>query len=190
VGIVHWNYFVSATSDSFGAILKRDDYLTAFSFPCELLVIASVIGSSLSYVVQMVLVTFFSYFLSGGWSCLVLLLPIFMLMHILFVLGTSFALVSLHTYFRDMDYLWSIILRLTIFVTPVFFSIDMVGGKQKIFLLLNPMLYILNVARAIIAQRQISSMRDMIIAILISIIIFIVGIMMFRKSSKRFPELA
>lgn len=188
VGVVNWNYLVNATSAACNILENRNDYVKLFSFPYELLIVASAMSSFMAYTVQILAVFFLSHGFYGVRSYLVLFLPLFLLIQTLFVLGVSFVLVSLYIYIRDMEYIWSITLRLAIFITPVFYSINMIGEKLRIFLLFNPMFYFLNINRAVIAQREFPAMGDVIIASAVSVAMFIIGIVSFRNLSKKISE--
>jgi len=60
IGMVTWNFFSEATSMGMMSIVSRGDLLRKLNFSKEIIVISSVVGASINYAINMVVVFIFA----------------------------------------------------------------------------------------------------------------------------------
>lgn len=188
VGIVQWNYFLNATNAAMSIILRRRGYIRSFNFPYEILILSSTICSLIIHIIEVGLLIFILFYINNGLTGAVFLLPIFIIIETLLILGVSFTLSALHIFFRDIDYIWTVILRLSIFITPIFYSLEMLTRKQKVLLMINPLTYILNITRSILVYKTNPGITDIIVAVSFTLVIFGAGYKIFKRLSGKFSE--
>ena len=99
----------------------------------------------------------------------------------------SLLLSSANLFFRDVKYVVEIILMFGIFFTPVFYSSSMLGKWQPI-LLINPIGSILESLNSAVVLHQMPNMFWFSYAGLASMLIFILGFIVFRKNEPLFAE--
>ena len=138
-GIYPWLFFSSILSESAGVILNQQTILRQFNLPREILPL------SLS------LAGFFNFL--GGWLVvypvflffnphIIYLLPLLILvlaLNFIFICGLSLILSVLNIFFRDLEHMLGTLLMFWFWVTPVFYSIEMVPEKFRWLTNLNPM---------------------------------------------------
>lgn len=69
------------------------------------------------------------------------IVPLMILPLYLFSVGTSWLLSSLALFFRDLAHIAPVLLQVMMFLSPVFYPMDVVPGWLRPFLLLNPLTY-------------------------------------------------
>ena len=71
---------------------------------------------------------------------------------ILFCLGVSFILATIYIRFRDIQHIYSVVLTLWMYLTPLFYSLDMIQKHKRatMILKLNPMYHYVTYFRSII----------------------------------------
>jgi ABC-2 type transport system permease protein len=105
---------------------------------------------------------------------------------ILFSLGISLLLASLFVFFRDMSHLYSIIILVWTYLTPIFYPLEIIPASYQKFINFNPILPYINYFRSITMQGVIPGIYENFICLLIGVISFILGMFVFYKSQDKF----
>lgn len=198
LGIVMWNYFTEMTIQSLGSIVARGDLIRKISIPRWMIVISSSISATINFFLSMIVVVIFMIFNGVEFSLLgVLVFPLYFIALYIFSIGFSFLLSALYVKFRDISYIWEVILQAGFYATPIIYPIQMVQNQmiEKI-LLLNPMATIIQGARhSLINPAQTLDIlrawgNPIIILVPFTIImaVFGVGVWYFVKNSNTFAE--
>ena len=112
-----------------GAIVNNAGLVRKVYFPRETLVLAQVLHGLVQFSIEMTLLVIV--LLVFG-SPLLLWLPVTILLMLLLALfGTGFglALSVLSVFFRDLNYLWGIVLQVWFFATPIVYPPDLLEGR-------------------------------------------------------------
>lgn len=137
-GIYPWLFFSSALSESSSVILDRQNILRQFNLPRQILPLSSCLSNFMNFLIGWIAIyPIFSIFNPK----IFLYLPLFMIVLILnfiFVCGLSLSLSVLNVFFRDIEHALGVILMFWLWVTPVFYSIDMVPEKFRWVSNFNP----------------------------------------------------
>ncbi len=115
-----------------------------------------------------------------------LLLPIPVLYSFVFTLGLGMFLCAYGTFLRDLDYLYNIVRRMWLYLTPIFYPIDIVPEQFRFIWELNPIYIFLEIYRSLAINGAMPSERLLIIATLYSLITLVLGIVTFKEKEKRF----
>lgn len=188
MGVSLWNFFSESTSMSLMAILGaapliKKVYVPKYMFPLEKCVFAlinflfSMIASFAVMLIQGVYPTF-----------TVLLFPIPVIYCFIFCCGMCLMLSAFTVYFRDIAHLYSVLLTLWMYLTPVLYSDELLEGHNliKTVVHLNPMYYYINYFRDVIMYGRVPGLRDNLICAGISVGVFAVGAFVFKKLERKF----
>ncbi|HEL1756651.1 ABC transporter permease [Streptococcus suis] len=200
LGMVTWNFFTEATNMGMMSIVSRGDLLRKLNFSKEIIVFSSVAGAAINYAINLLVVFAFA-LISGvqfSWSMLILI-PLFIEL-VLLATGVSFILSTLFVRFRDIGPIWEVFLQAGLYATPIIYSLTFILQRGQVtiakLMILNPIAQIIQDLRHFIIYSGSMTIRDLIHNPLIvaipyglPIIIFIIGYIIFNKSSKRFAEI-
>ena len=115
------------------------------------------------------------------------LIAVFMVIYVtIFSLGIGFILSSTAVFFRDILHLYSILLIVWNYLTPVFYPLEIVPYKYRNFISLNPMTYYVEYFRKILLYNEIPDLNLNFICFFVSIISLVIGILVFRKNQNKF----
>jgi lipopolysaccharide transport system permease protein len=104
--------------------------------------------------------------------------------------GSGTLLAALNVKYRDFRYIIPFLIQFLLFVTPVIYPTTITDNKYlKILFSLNPMSAPLDIFRAGITNGGINWEAD-IASIASSVIIFILGLLYFKKTEAYFADLA
>ena len=150
LGIVFWNFFSEATMIGATSVVAHGELIRKISIPRYLVVLASsasaMINLGLSMVVVLIFAAFNGVFPSISW----LLIPIVILEFYVFTLGIAFALSALFVKFRDITYIWEVFLQAGFYASMVIIPLTAVPEKLRDWFFINPIVQILQDARALL----------------------------------------
>lgn len=200
IGMVTWSFFSEATNMGMMSIVSRGDLLRKLNFSKEIIVISSVVGASINYAINLIVVFIFAVVngvpLTVGW---LVIFPIFIELF-LFSAGIAFLLSTLFVRFRDIGPIWEVVMQAGMYATPIIYSLTFIlqRGQETVakLMMINPLAQIIQDLRHYIVYS--GSMRgwDLIgnkwiamIPYLLPIFIFIIGYYIFHKIAKKFAEI-
>jgi ABC-type polysaccharide/polyol phosphate export permease len=181
IGIVQWQFFDRATTTGFSSLRRRQGLIRNFSFASEITVIAGVGSVFLSYIFEMavvlVLIRIWGVPVSPSW----LFLPLHMAALSAFSLAMALVLALLSVEFQDMERTWSVLVGAAIYLTPVFYPLNMISPKFQTYMKLNPMLHLLVGFRSSLLPDSAASLFRPAIILAGSLAVVLASIAVFQK---------
>lgn len=188
IGIIMWNMFSRGTEMAMNSVLAKGGLLTHIYFPTEIPAISSVITSSLMLFFEIIVFFIFMIIFQFIPPITIVFLPLVLTLEIFFVLGISLPLSVLNVKYRDVQFIWKVILQAGFFVTPVFYKLDILPTNIQGILKYSPMVQIITMAHNISLYDTLPSLESVEIAIFTTLIIFVIGYFIFYKCQKRVVE--
>lgn len=196
LGIVLWNYFNEATTGSVGAIVGKGDLLRKLNFPRYVIILSGSFSALINLVLNFVVIGIFIYFnhVPLHWSALIVL-PLIVELFII-SLACAFLLSALFVKFRDVQYIWDVVMQAGFYGTPIIYPLSRIPHHtiQKL-LILNPIAQIVQDARYGMITKEASTIgtlynNNWVWAIPLGIIavISVISVLYFRKRSRYFAE--
>lgn len=195
VALVPWMFFSSALTGGSSCILTSQDMVKKIYFPREVLPISYITSGFVNMFLTFLVV--FAVLIVSGYGInpvAVLFMPIIMIIEYLLALGIAFLSSALSVYFRDLQYILSIIAMAWQFLTPVMYGQEMVEAQLEshpalLYIWnLNPTTPVINAFRDILYYKKIPEMDTLISAVVLGLVVLIIGYVAFGKLQKRFAE--
>jgi homopolymeric O-antigen transport system permease protein len=157
-GLVAWNFFASSLRFSVTSLTSNPSLVTKVYFPREIFPFSAVLVSIVDFAVSaLVLVALMLYYrVEVGWP--LLMLPVVVLAIIVFTAATALAISMANLFYRDVKYLFEIVIAVWMFATSVVYPIGRVGGKLGAVLALNPMTHLIDAFRAVLLDQRLPGM--------------------------------
>lgn len=196
LGIVIWNFFQEMTSRSLTSIVERRDLLRKIRIPIWVIILSSSISALINLLLNMVIVIILMAINHVDILRTSLLLPLIFLEVYIFALGLSLFLSTAYVKFRDVSYIWEVILQAAFYLTPIIYPLSLITNInfQKL-MLINPMAQTIQDARYATISHQVVTGYQlfqnkllMLAPFLIVIATFIIGFVYFRSNAKYFAE--
>ncbi|HEM2864407.1 TPA: ABC transporter permease [Streptococcus suis] len=199
LGNVIWSFFSEATNMGMVSIVTRGDLLRKLNFSKGIIVLSSVFGAAINFSINLLVVLIFSLFngVQFTWS-VVMALPLFVE---LFLLATGIALIlsTLFVRFRDLAQIWEVVMQAGMYATPIIYSLSFVMNQSVLaakLIMLNPMAQIIQDMRYFVIDRAnlpvwqvINNKAIVLIPYLLPVLVFVIGVRVFNKHSKKFAEI-
>ncbi len=194
LGIAVWGYFagcVSATSDSF---VTNADIFGKVYFPRIIMPLVAVTTNLLSFAIQLaIFAAFYIYYVATGteltlhWH--VVLFPLLIVLLALMAMGFGMIFSSMTTKYRDLQVMLTKIISLWVYVTPVIYPLSMVTNpKLHLAMSLNPVTPVMEAVKySLLGQGQFSWLW-LGYSALCTLVLFVIGLMLFNKVQKSFMD--
>lgn len=187
LGLVIYNFFSKVTISATRIVVGRSNFIKSIKINHESLIVSQVLEGLYSHFFEILLfIGFMVYF--GSSLIWILTYPLILVFLVLFILGLSFILASLGVFFVDLNNVWRVLMRLLFFATPIFYIAEKGSLVYKLNLF-NPLFYFLNISRDLIIYNRIPVLGDIIIMVSMSLVMFVVGLMMFEEYKSKFAEM-
>lgn len=123
MGVVLWNFFTESTVIGASSVVARGDLIRKISIPRYLVVLASSLSALINLGLSLIVVFIFA-LLNGIMPSLswLWMIPIIIELFI-FSLGVSFLLSAAYVKFRDITYIWEILLQAGFYATPIIYPL-------------------------------------------------------------------
>ena len=169
--------------------MNQKDLVVKIYFPREVLPI-SYVAAQLVNMLLTFLVLIAVLLVSGkGINLLVWgYLFIIILVETMLALGLTFFFSAITVFFRDLQYLLSIVIMAWQFLTPVMYSVDMVPAQLRTLFYLNPMTPIIIAYRDIFYYKQAPELSTLLLGVGMGVFCMLLGVFVFSKLKKRFAE--
>ena len=196
LGIVLWNFFGEMTNQSLSSIVSRGDLIRKIRIPRWIIVLSSSISALINLFLNLLVVAVFMIFNDVEISKAAIFFPVLLVEAYVLALGLSLFLSAAFVKYRDIIYIWELVLQAGFYVTPLLYPLDIVKNVdiQKI-MLLNPMAQIIQDARNMLVTKETITIAEVFgspAARLISLgtiaILFVVGVLYFKREAKDFAE--
>jgi ABC-2 type transport system permease protein len=194
-GIVIWGFFTEVTMQGVGSLVARADLLRKISFPRYVVVVSVGASAMISFGLSMVVIALFMGLARVPVRAdVVWLVPLFFELAALSV-SVAFFLSALFVRFRDMSYIWEVVLQAGFYAAPIIYPLSLVPPKYARFLLLNPMAQIIQDARYALVSDQTVTITQLYgtpwaraIPVGITLILVVASVVFFRRRSPSFAE--
>ncbi len=196
LGIVLWNFFTEMTVQSLGSVVGRGDLIRKVKIPRWMIPISTGMSALINLGLSLIIVGVFMIVngVSLNFSAVLIIFDIALLY--LLALGCSLFLAAAYVKFRDLSYIWEVVLQAGFYATPIIYPLTLVPGAflQKL-LLLNPVAMIIQNARYNVVSHEVPTAWTVLtnhvwiaIPYLVVAILLVGGILYFKKESKDFAE--
>jgi lipopolysaccharide transport system permease protein len=187
-GLLPWNFFATSLRFSVSSLTGNSGLVTKVYFPRELFPFSAVLVSLIDFgVAATVLVALMGYYHIGvTWAALAA--PIVLLVQLVFTLGMALLLSMANLFYRDVKYLFEIVITVWMFATSVVYPVELVGGRLGALLMLNPMTPIIDGYRAVLLRGTLPPPLPFAGATVLAVATLAVGWVLFHRAEFRFAE--
>ena len=188
-GLVVWNLFASSLKFSIGSLTTNMNLVTKVYFPREIFPIASILVSLVDFAVaHIVLIGLMIYFgVAPGTS--IVYLPIVLLVHVSFTTGMALLLSMCNLFYRDVKYLFDVLLMVWMFATSVLYPVSLLGGRTAAIMQFNPMTPIVDGYRAALLTGENPLTFAFGVAALVAALTLGTAWILFHRAEYRFAEI-
>ncbi|HKN03246.1 ABC transporter permease [Pantoea sp. PNT01] len=188
VGLIIHSLFAETLSRAPSLILGNVNYVKKVVFPLEILPVVSFLSVLFhSFISMIVLITAFFIF-NGYIHWTIIFIPVVVFPLALLTLGLTWFLSSLGVYLRDVGQTITIIMTVMMFLSPVFYPISSLPENLRPLIMLNPLTFIIEQARAVLIWGKLPDFTGVGIYTVISLLVMWLCYVWFQKTRKGFAD--
>jgi ABC-2 type transport system permease protein len=197
-GIVIWGFFAEVTNQGLASLVGRADLLRKIRFPRYVVVVSIGASALISFALSMVVIVLFMIIARVPVRPTILWLPLLFLELVAFSLSFAFFLSALYVRYRDMSYIWEVVLQAAFYATPIIYPLHLIeihSVTAAKLLMLNPMAQIIQDARYCLVTPETVTMTQLFgtswvraIPVGITVVMMAASLGFFRRRSPYFAE--
>lgn len=190
VGLLFWQFFSSALSDTSSVLITNQAIITKVYFPRLILPISSVITKLVDFAIaSAILVGLMIYYGYTPNLAGLFILPLLLIISFMAAVGGGLLLAAINVKYRDVRYALPFFIQILLFVTPVIYPASIAGAYSK-FLAINPMMGVIQTARAALLGTAPINWALIGMSFIACAVLFIIGIYVFKKVERYFADIA
>jgi lipopolysaccharide transport system permease protein len=192
-GTVVWAYFASCLNQTGTTFVANAQIFGKVYFPRISVPISIAITAVFQFIIQfMIFLGFFIYFWYVGTdikpSIYVFTLPLIVLHMAILSIGMGLIISAATAKYRDLTFAMGFLIQLWMYLTPIVYPLSEVPDKFKIFILINPMTAVVESFRGAFLGASSVTPQGLLLSIILTILFFIVGIIVFSRVEKTFMD--
>lgn len=185
-GSVLFTFLSESTSSSMTSIISsagliKKVYIPKIIFPLEKCLFSLV---NLLFSLIAAVIVFFIVGVQPSWTMLLFFIPIVFLF--VFAFGFSLILATMNTFFRDVGYLYGVLLTVWMYLTPIFYPMSILSGWMQSIVRINPLYHYVEYFRAVTMYGTLPSLSTNLICIAYAVIFLLIGVVVFQRNQNKF----
>lgn len=204
VALIPWNFLNGSLTAATVSITNNAPLLKKVYFPRLLLPAAALLSNFVNYLLSLIVLVVFLFVFDIGMTVHALWVPAILITQIVFTLGLSLLLSTLHTFYRDVLMILEVGMLAWFFLTPVFYPFEWVTNQAnlmgvpfdaaRVMRWINPMASIVDGYRTVLwgnlgnqhpgSMDPLALLRTFVTAVLV----LIIGYAVFARSEHLFGE--
>lgn len=185
-GQVIFNFYNEASSMAMGSILGNASLIKKVYVPKYLFPMSKICSCFVNLVTSFIALTIVVVATGTklNWTIILFVFPVIYVF--LFSLGMGLLLSALVVTFRDLQHLYGILLTAWMYLTPIFYPVDMLPGWVRTIVELNPLTNIITMLREVVMYGVVPGGMLHLKCIVSCLIVLVLGLYVFYKQQDTF----
>lgn len=188
-GLLPWNYFSGALSSSGNSLIANSNLISKVYFPRLIIPASASLAGLLDFFISSIILIgmmVYYHFTPHGFG--IILIPVLLFLIFTVAIGCGLWLSALNVEYRDFQYVIPFLIQLWMFATPVIYPVTLIPQQYRWILSLNPMGGIIEAFRASVLGHQPVNWSLLAISSIIAGLVFITGLLFFRRVERSFAD--
>ncbi len=184
------NLFMTVVFDgssmAMGSMIHNAGLIKKMKIPKYFFVVSTVTQSFITAVFSLVPYFLLCLVLGVPMTINLLAVPLVIILCYLFTFGLGLVMCAYGTFLRDLDHLYKVLRRVFLYITPIFYPIEIVPDQFRFLFEFNPIYIFIQLFRDVTLNGVMPSERLLFIATSYSLLTLALGIVVFREKQDRF----
>jgi ABC-type polysaccharide/polyol phosphate export permease len=187
-GLLAWNFSASSFRFALTSLTSNTNLVTKVYFPREIFPATSVFVSLVDFAVGSTVLIGLMVYYGVRPSVSVLVLPLVVLVHLMFTMSVCLVLAMANLFYRDVKYLFDVVLTVWMFGTAVLYPIANMGPRMAAVLQWNPLTPIIDGYRAVLIRGTFPDPTLFLATSLTSAALLAISWVVFHRAEFQFAE--
>ncbi|MGR9155154.1 ABC transporter permease [Rhizobium leguminosarum] len=187
-GLLVHAFFAEVLNRAPALILNNTNYVKKVVFPLEVLPIVALLAAVFHMMISILVLVIAFLAFNGFFHWTVFLIPLVVLPLAMLMMGLAWFLTSLGVFVRDVGQTIGILTTVLLFMSPVFYPMSSLSEKLQWVMLLNPLTFVIEQARAVLIFGNPPNWLGLLLYSVISFLCMWGGFVFFQKTRKGFND--
>ena len=181
-----FRFFTATCGRSMSSLKNNKQILLQKPVPKYIFVLANVISELLNFIISLLLLSVIMVATHAPFYFSLIplaIIPVFSL--VVMVTGISLILSVVSVYYSDIQHLWYVFTQVVMYASAIFYPIDIIPEPYRQVIMLNPLLWVIDQFRHFVVFGDFPDPLNVVNSYLLSFIILVAGIIIFRKYSEK-----
>ncbi|WP_195573531.1 ABC transporter permease [Paenibacillus sp. 1001270B_150601_E10] len=185
-GRLIYQFFSESTNFAMDSIGSNSQLIKKVYVPKYLFPLSRICSSFITTLISMVplLLVMLVTGMPFHWLNLLAIFPMICLL--ISSVGIGLLLATINVFFKDMKHLYSIILTVIMYLTPIFYPASIIPDKYRVIVEMNPIFNVVVMFRNLIMEGTLPPLSMMGVTLFYSCCIFVIGFFVFYKKQDKF----
>jgi len=186
--LVAWTYFANAISYSGNSLIQNTALISKVYFPRLVAPLAPVLAFLLDFCIAFIILIGMMLYYHIYPTIMTLFLPLLVILMMFTASGVGMILAALNAKYRDIRYVTPFLVQFWMFASPVVYPVSMLPEKYHLIYAINPMTGVIEGFRSALLGTVAFPTQMLLVSALVSVILFIVGALYFKRTERYFAD--
>ncbi|MCZ2393631.1 MAG: ABC transporter permease [Chitinophagales bacterium] len=186
-GMIAWIFFSNSLQSAGTSLLQEEELIKKVYFPKLVLPIVRTIGSMFDFFISAAVLIVIAMFSGVSISYCIIFAPFILILTAIIALSVSIWMSALTIRFRDFHHIIPYLIGFGIWLTPVFYPTTIIPESYKWLIYINPMAGVIDLFRWSFFSTTAPS-GLVALGFIIPVLLFISGVIYFRKVEKQLSD--
>jgi len=189
-GYAPWAYFADCVTGGMNAVVNNRHLVKKVDFRVSILPLVKIISSFYLHLIFLLIIAAIAVYKGYYPTVYWFQLPFYLICIFLITLGLGWFTGAIRVFTKDMSQVVSVILQTGFWVTPIFWQASSVPEKYRVFLYINPMVYVVEGYRNTFIYHKwfFEDLRELGFFLVFAVVFLLVGVVVFKKLRPHFAE--
>ncbi len=188
-GMVPWMTFHEAVGRSTGVLIDNSNLIKKVMFPSKILPMYIVISHFVNMLIGFGILIVAAQLSGRPLTAYALLLPFYVVAQFFFTLGFSWMAAAVNVFIRDMAQVISQFLIIWMYLSPIFYSVELIPEKLRPYAYINPFTHLVEGYRDILLNGVMPSLWGLAIFWAVSLTVFVLGYLFFSRNQYKYADI-
>lgn len=185
-GQLIFTFFCEATNVGMVGVLNNGAMIKKVYLPKYIFPLSSVLSSFTTMIFSLVALVIVMIVTQTTFYLTLIMAPFVLFYVLLFSIGVGILLSALLVQFRDLTYLWGVLLTALNYLVPIFYPVDILPEWMQSLMVYNPMYDYIQMFREVILYGQWPTLEEHCICIGCSFVALFIGSWVFKRKQRDF----
>jgi lipopolysaccharide transport system permease protein len=188
LGLTAWNLTASALRFSALSLTSNTSLVTKVYFPREVFPFSAVLVAIADAAVAAIVLVGMMLYYGAPFHATLFLIPVVLAVQLIFTAALALLLAMANLFYRDVKYVFEILVTVGMFASAVVYPVDGIGGRLGLVLNLNPMTQIIAAYRSLVFAGTVPDMTVFAVTAAGSLALLVATWTWFHACEYRFAE--
>lgn len=185
-GVICFNFFSEVTNMCLTSITGNSNLINKVYVPRYIFPLSRTISSGINLLIALVPLMLVTLIMRIKLTFATILLFYFLICLVIFSLGVGMFLAAMMVFFRDLQFLWSVITQIWLYATPIFYTAEIIPEKYRFVIRFNPLYHFIGNLRKCLMDGVSPEISNYLYCLLFALVSFGVGSYVFKKTQDKF----